>query len=279
MKKTLMLSLVCISLLGAEQTLEEKKQEITAAKKQIQRLQAKLKTLEASLLSPKEQLTKKNLQHNALKTHAEVGFTSTSGNTDIKSYKLDIELKKNWDKHHYTFAFDTQYTDDKGIPATNKFLGVLTYNYQLSSRLALDYLLGYKEDRFSGFNYQAYTGPGLKYLALKQKKHTLSIQGNILSSQDKITTTSLKQNYSSLRAKGVYEWKIFDNLKFQQDLSYRVDIENTTNYFIYAKSAFISKISDIFSFGISYKYDYVNKPPSAIKNADKTLSANIIMDY
>lgn len=218
-------------------------------------------------------------KENSLVTHAELGYTSTSGNTDTKSYTLDLDMKKAWDKHLFTFLFDTQYSDDNGVETNNKFLTELTYDYQFTDKFAFAYLVGYKDDKFSGYNYQAYTGPGIKYKVIAQEAHNLSVEGNILYSQDEIQTPKETVDYTSLRAKGVYEWQILENLKFAQELSYRTDLEENDNYFVYSKSGLISKLSDIFSFGISYKVDYVNAPPANVVHADKTLTANLIVDY
>lgn len=216
---------------------------------------------------------------NELVSHAEFGFITTSGNTDTTAYNLDLKVKKSWDKHHLNFLADVQYADDTGVETNNKLLTELQYNYDITQRLAFDYLVGYKVDKFSGYNYQAYTGPGAKYKAIVEEKHNLSIEGNILYSEDEIEIPRAKDDYTALRAKGVYEWKILENLKFTQELSYRVQADEMDNYFVFSKTAFASKISDIFSFGISYKIDYVNTPPASAERSDKTLTANLILDY
>lgn len=237
------------------------------------------KILFTSLIISTLALSNLSAEDNKLKTHAEFGFISTSGNTDTTSYNLDLEMKKAWDKHHLKFIVDAQYADDSGVETNNKFLTELQYDYDITDRFAFDYLLGYKEDKFSGYKYQFYTGPGAKYKAIKEEKQNLTLEGNILYSKDKVEVTNETNDYTALRAKGVYEWQILDNLKFTQDLSYRVELDETENYFVTSKTAFASKISDIFSFGISYKVDYVNTPPAENKRSDRTLSANLIADF
>lgn len=212
-------------------------------------------------------------------THAEFGFISTSGNTDTTAYNLDLNMKKAWAKHHLNFLVDAQYADDSGAETNNKFLTEFQYDYDITDKLAFSYLLGYKEDKFSAYNYQAYTGPGAKYKAIEAEKHNLTVEGNILYSQDESEAPKVTNDYTSLRAKGVYEWKILENLKFTQELSYRVEVDETDNYFVFSKSAFVNKISDIFSFGIGYKVDYVNTTPASTEHADKTLTANLIIDF
>lgn len=238
----------------------------------------------------------------ALVTHTEFGYIETQGNTETKTFNLEAKVKKNWQKHILHLLFDGQYAEDKNIESKNKFFTELEYDYAFTNRFAFDYLVGYKQDKFSVFDSQFYTGPGAKYKAIVSKNHNLSLEGNILYSIDEIsdveydaagniinypnpTNTPVatiakgdSDDYAAYRAKAVYGWQMLDNLKFDQELSYRSSFENSNKYFVFSKSALSSKISDIFSAGISYKVDYVNEAGNKEKT-DTTLTLNLIMDY
>lgn len=240
---------------------------------------------------------------NELVTHTEFGYVNTQGNTNTTALGLDANIKKPFDKHIFELSFDGQYATENNVESKNKFTTELTYDYQFTDRFAFSYLVGFKKDKFSGFDYQFYTGPGAKYAVIKTEKHNLKLQGNVLYSQDEtsdikydasgntifypnanhLTTASITKGYTntytSLRAKGVYSWKIVDGLKFTQELSYRTEVKDTANYFVTSKTAFTNKIAGIFSAGISYKVDYANQPQDGNERADKTLSANLIIDF
>ena len=295
MKKIILSTLVASSLVMASEVAENQEQlkiDIAAAKAEAKASAAKVKELEAQL-PPNEKLM----------THTELGFIQTEGNTKTKTLNLELDAKKGWDKNLVMFSFDAQYAEDNNIESKNKFATELEYGYQFKEKLSITYLVGYKEDKFSGFNYQAYTGPGLKYLLLKTSKHNLNLEGSILYSIDDVEDTKYDafnniiaypnpnntatasilrgatNEYSSYRAKAAYAWQMLSNLKFDQELTYRSEFEDSKNYFVFSKSALSSKINSIFSAGISYKIDYVNTPPSGKKNTDKTFTANLIIDY
>jgi len=236
-----------------------------------------------------------------LKTHAEVGYIQTNGNTKTKTFNLDAKATKSWGKHEGEIHLDGQYADDDSVETKNKYLIELNYNYSITDRLAFDYLIGYKDDKFSGYDYQFYTGPGVKYKAIVTDQHNLTLSGNILYSQDKkmaihqdihgnivsypytvptYTTLPGKElDYAAYRLKGAYTYQITKTLKFTQDLSIRGDLDKTQNYFVFSKSAISSKISDIFSAGISYKVDYTNLPPLDKTSTDTTFTFNLIADF
>lgn len=238
----------------------------------------------------------------ALVTHTEFGYIQTDGNTETKTFNLEAKAKKGWGRHIGNFIFDGQYADDQGNETKNKYFVELEYDYEITDRFAFDYLVGYKTDKFSAFDYQAYTGPGAKYKAIVSKNHNLSLEGNILYSVDEISdieydgtgevinypnpgntpvdSVVLGENdtYGSYRLKGVYTWQMLENLKFDQEASYRSSFEDSNKYFVFSKTALSSKISDMFSAGISYKVDYVNEAGEK-ENTDTTLTLNLIIDY
>ena len=240
-----------------------------------------------------------------LKTHTEFGYIETNGNTKTKTFNLDATAKKAWGKHEGKINFDGQYAEDSGNETKNKYLLELNYNYALTDRLAFDYLVGYKVDKFSSYDYQFYTGPGAQYKAIVTDNHKLTLSGNILYSVDQEADTNYadaaktivipypnsgntpvvaitygkKNDYAAYRFKGVYDYQITKTLKFNQELSVRGQIDDLQNYFGYSKTSLNSKISDIFSAGISYKADYVNQPAIDKEHTDTTLTLNLIMDY
>ena len=295
MKKIVLSILVCSSLLLSAETIEIQEQlkiDIAKAKDDVSKAKARIKDLEAKLLNNEKFVT-----------HTELGFIKTDGNTATESLNFDAEIKKGWSKNLFILSLDAQYAKDNDIESKNKYTAEIEYNYLITDRLSSVALLGYKRDKFSGFDSQFYIGPGLKYALIKTSTQDLNIEGNILYSIDEIedinynaageiinypnaqnepiaSSMSGKTNkYGAYRAKALYTLEIFENLKFKQELSYKAEIDDSKIYFIFSNTAFSSKLSDIFSAGISYKLDYVNSPPGEKENKDSTLSINLIIDY
>ncbi len=238
-----------------------------------------------------------------LEANAKLGYIKTSGNTDTTTYSLDGQIKKGWDVNILTFSFDGQYAEDDDYETKNKFFTELEYDYEITDKFAFDYLVGYKSDKFSSYDYQFYTGPGAKYKIINNDIHNLNIEGNVLYSEDETSSVSYATNgdvidypnsdqvvvrrtdpsstddYISFRAKGIYEWQILENLKFGQELTYRVHAEDSDKYFVFSKTELTSKLSDMFTAGVSYKVDYDNQPASDKEYADKTFSFFLGVDY
>jgi len=222
-----------------------------------------------------------------LVTHTELGYVETQGNTHTKTFSLNAKAKKAWGKHVANAKLDAQYASDNDVETKNKYLVELQYDYDFTDRFSFNYLAGYKDDKFSGFEYQFYTGPGAKYKAIISDKQNLSFEANILYALDRheeVTTTvpvqpAYDDDYTSYRAKGLYDLQVLENLKFNQELSIRGSLEDSDVYYTYSKSALTSKLSDILSAGLSYTVDYTNRPATGKEKTDTTITANLIIDY
>ena len=295
MKKIILVFLITATLIMAADELKIR-QEISDVEAQIKALKNNLKNLKSQL--PIKSLVKKDSE---FMTHTELGYITTSGNTNTETFNIDAKVKKNWGRHDLELSFLMQYGAENNLENKNKFLSELEYDYALTDRLSISYLVGYKDDKFSGYEYQFYTGPGAKYKAIKTDAHKLSLEGSVLYSMDNIEDTykditgndvsypnidgAISQNdgetnsYGAYRVKAEYSWQILDNLKFNQEISYRSEFSDAENYFIYSKTALSTKISDIFSAGISQQIDYMNLPADGKTATDRTFTFNLIADY
>jgi putative salt-induced outer membrane protein len=279
MKKTILLSTTLMAtLLMAEQPTPELLANIAKAKEVASAADAKLKALQAKLPQNQEIMTKLKL-----------GYIKTDGNSNTETFSLDGNIKKEWGNNSLKLTLNGQYgnaenSDKVSEVTTNNYFTELEYAYAFTSKLSSTILVGYKNDKFSSYNYQSYIGPGVKYKAYKTDKQELNVEANILYSHDEIqdqfkNDSSLESDYGSYKAKLTYELQVMENLKFNQELSYRAAFDDSQNYFSFSKSELSSKISDIFSAGISYKIDYSNIVAEGIDKRDNTLTAFISLDY
>ena len=281
MKKVL-LGIVFISsfLFGADLSTIES--EIATKEAEIQRMQESLAMLKSQLHDVEKEIKVED-KKDEFKAHAVAGFIKTTGNTDTETYNYELKLKKNWNRHIVTLLLDGQFASDEGVETKDKFFTELEYYYEETPKFAFNYLVGYKDDRFSGYKYQAYTGPGMRYKFIDTDKQKFSLDGNILYSVDDVeespSHSSYTDEYMSFKTKGVYSWQMLENLKFDQELTYRTQIDRTSNYFVYSKSMLSTKLSDMFSAGVSYKFDYINEAAVGKTSTDGTVTFNLIADY
>ena len=262
-----------------------------------------MKKIALTLAASSSLLLAQMMQENPFATHTEMGYIETGGNTQTQTFNLESKAEKDWGHHVAKGFIDSQYATNRNIETKNRFLAELTYDYEFTNILAFNYLAGYKKDRFSGFKSQMYTGPGARYKFLVSEEENFTLDGNLLYAvdhyEDAYTTATgayipypnpipadailqraaYKNSYMAFRVKGDYDKQLLENLKFNQEITYRSSFEDIENFFVFSKTALSSKINDLFSAGISYKIDYVNLPANGKDTTDTTLTANLILDY
>lgn len=213
-----------------------------------------------------------------LKTHTELSYMSTSGNTETSSFALDFKGEKQWGKDGVRAAAFAYLSEESGVESKNQWGVEINYDRTLTPTLAFNYLIAYKEDKFSGFDYQFNTGPGLVHKTLRSEAHDLTLQANILYAVDK-RETGERDTYASGKLGVLYEWRILEKLKLIEEANIRSQLSEMENFFLYSKTSVLNKINSMLSMGISYKVDYVHRPVAGKTSTDKTLLASLIIDY
>lgn len=288
MKKVLCLVLISLSLYAEEITLAQEKSEaaeLKAAKAQaeeakveLEAAQKKLAAAEVIIKKDEAKLVAKDGENAVYTTKTELSYSNTKGNTNTERFALDFHGERKRKKHTITLDVDALTSSSNGNEDNNKWLAVLQYDRELTEKAFLNYLVSYGEDKFSGFDYQFNTGPGIRYKLFKTDEHKLDLRSNILYSRDKLDDGTTNE-YASFLAGFQYKWNILKNLAFTQNAFYKVAVDESSNYFIMSKTAIESKINSTFSLGMSYKVDYKNQPPAANKRTDRTFLASFIINY
>jgi len=221
-----------------------------------------------------------NLSADPLKTHIELSYMNSSGNseTDTFSMKSDFAKKLDNDKSFKGKATGIYVTDDNGDETTNKFYIEAEYDHKVSDDFFGFVKTDYTVDKFSGYEYRLNVGPGIGYkVPISNQAHNLNLSVGISYSQDKAYNID-GVNYSSGSSDIKYIWIIRpDFLTFKQDISYHQDFQNSDNFSGKSVTAFEHKISSLLSLGISYTINYQNEAPE--KDVDKLFLTSLIIDY
>lgn len=212
------------------------------------------------------------------KIKSQIGFSKTDGNTDTTSFTGLVEVSKKIDKHVLSSKFEGQYSEDSGVENKNKINAKLNYNYEITKNFAFDYEIYGEQDKFSGFNYKVYTGPGIKYKFNMPKSHEFKIGVNVLYENDVLDDDSTV-DYIAMKSSLEYKWQITETFSAYLNGEYRTDVEDTDVFTTVSNIGMESKLNKHFSVGINYKSEYVNVVPDNKENTDNTLTANLTISY
>jgi len=228
------------------------------------------------------------------KGHAELSYANTSGNTDSQDVAGNLKLNLPFYSNEVRFVGNVLYSDTtsydengtyiEDLRTKNRWDAEANYDYHFNDTIGFNYILGGKGDEFSTFVYQVYTGPGAIVTAFKNDEHDLKFQANILYMWDRVRenapVSEYTHDYSGYQASMDYVYQFTKTAKFGQYLMYRSEFGDTTNYFIKSKTLLESKVSDVFSMGMSYTVDYTNNKADDVRSyVDGVFLASLIADF
>ena len=289
MKRVLGLLLLCSSLMVAQELtqVEEKAEtaELKAAKIQAEEAKAELEAAKKKLADAEKIIKKDEIELLAkdggeavYSTKTELSYSNTQGNTRTEQFALDFHGERKRNKTTLKLDIDVLTSSANGDENNNKWLVVAQYDRDLTKDIFFNYVISYGEDKFSGFDYQFNTGPGMGYKVLNSDEHKFDLRSNILYSEDKLDN-GIKNEYAAWLVGFNYKWQILDNLAFLQDAYYKVEVDKSTNYFSFSKTGIESIVNSMFSLGLTYKIDYKNQPSAGKKRTDRTFLASLIINY
>ena len=235
-------------------------------------------------------------EEGGLTTHAELSYANTAGNTESQDVAGNLKLNYPFLQNEIRFVGNVLYSENDNFDANGTFVKTETtknswdaeanYDFNFNETIAFNYIAGIKGDEFTSYQYQAYTGPGGVWTAFKNESHDLKLQGTVLWAWDKhrepyeVGSDVKLREYAAYQASLDYVFQITETSKFIQYLMYRSEFNDSTNYFAKSRTALESKISDVFSMGMSYTVDYTNNIASEVRSyTDRVFLASMIVDF
>jgi putative salt-induced outer membrane protein len=229
-----------------------------------------------------------------LKTHTELSYVNTSGNSYTEILSIKVEFDKYFDKTNQIkgkgegiysksqFESEESGEMEEEIVANKLYLeGEYAYNFEDSSLFTF-IKSDYTNDRFSGYEYRLNLGPGLGYkIPIKNERHSLDLALSIQYTQDKTDeVASDTEIYSSGKSTLKHLWRVKKGTKFKQNISYQTSFDDSENYFIESTTGIEIQLTDRLSLGSSYKVNYQNiLPTEDAVHTDKIFLTSVIIDY
>ena len=216
-----------------------------------------------------------------IKTRTELSYVETSGNTDTKTFSVNLEVKKEGVTNRYFLTSKALYAKEDGRETSNKLSVDGRWERVLSNGLFGLLTSGFSMDKFSGYEYRIYGGPGLGYDVIKTDRHILQSLVSLIYSYDDFSVGDVSSDsYITGKATVNYEWRVLENLKFKEKLDYSVSFKDTDNFFIDSATSIEAKINRTLSLGLSYVVNYQNLLPSPeIQHTDTTFLTTLIIDF
>lgn len=209
------------------------------------------------------------------KGEAELGFISTSGNTNTETLNAKAKVSHEREKWKHTVVAEaTRASDNEVITAQRYFLSGKT-DYKYSKRSYIFGLLNYEDDRFSGYDYQASLifGYGRKLI----NKDTLKLDAELgLGTRHNETDEGEKSDEGVLYGAMELDWKISKSASFNEKLTVEQGEDATTTKSVTGLKA---KINSHLASKITYTVKHTSDVPDDVEKTDRETAITLVYNF
>ena len=207
-----------------------------------------------------------------MKASAELGFISTSGNSDSQTLLSKLEAEYAYAKWEHFLELEALNGEQNNRRSAEKYLAHLQSDFGLSDRTYLFSGLGWEKDRFSSYAYQASWALGLGHKLIHTERQTLRLEvapGYRISEPDPGET----EEDLIVQLNEKYTWQISETSDFEQLLSSEIGESNTRTRF---KMSLGSQINSIVSMKLGYGLTHNSDVAPGSKKTDRETTVTLV---
>ncbi|GAA6135986.1 DUF481 domain-containing protein [Oceaniserpentilla sp. 4NH20-0058] len=239
------------------------------------------KILTAASLLAASQLT---LAAEPITGEAELGFVSTTGNTETTSVKAKVSVTQDLDNWKNTYLLDTLFKEEEVVINGNKqnqtsaerYFASAQGDYKLNEDHSALFVYGsYEDDRFSGYEYQSSIAAGYADQMFSDETSFLNYNvgpGYFFSEQNDGETT----DGAILRLALDYQLSLSETAKFKQALSSEIAFESEDNTKTRSETSISASLMGNLSIKASYNIIHNTEVPAGNDDVDTTTSVSVL---
>lgn len=206
----------------------------------------------------------------------ELGFTTTSGNTDSESLNAKLGVAKAHDKWTHKASLEALRASADNVTSADSTVLKEKSQYNFAEKSYAFGKLRYEDDKFSGFDYQASLSFGAGSRFIQNEAHTLDMSLGLGYRSSKDTATQETNGEGVVTADASYEYKISSTAIFGEAISVESGKDNT-----YSESVTVlkTKINGNLSSKISYQVKHNSDVPIGVEKTDKVLTVSLVYSF
>lgn len=215
-------------------------------------------------------------------TEAELGYVSTTGNTETQTTTARLNSSYEVEKWRHTLraeAFGQESEDSntgETVVSAERYLLSGKSDYKFTERDYAFGLLRLTKDRFSGFEYEHTVSAGYGRKVLKREDMELDIEVGPGMRFYKVDDAPESEEEGVLRLAGKYWWDISKNSRFSQDLMTEIGEEFTTTESITGLTA---NINSTLAMRLAYTIRHKSDVPPDIEKTDTETSVTLVYNF
>jgi putative salt-induced outer membrane protein YdiY len=207
--------------------------------------------------------------------HANLGYSSSSGNTDTEKWYMDAEAVARTRDNRYTLGGKSARAEDRGVLTESSWLGYMKYDHFLGRKWYAYANGNFENDEFKDIRLRTTLGVGSGYQFLEDPRRNLSVEGGV-SYVNTDFDVAEDDSYPAGRLAVKYDQFLFKtNIQFFHADETYVDLQDSENVFVRSSTGFRFPLVSRMNATLQYDFDWENQPaPGRVKD-DRTVRATL----
>lgn len=210
------------------------------------------------------------------KGEGELGFTSTSGNSDSENLNTSLGVSREKDSWKHSASLRAIKAETEGESSADSLVLKGRSEYGFSENSYVFGKLRYEDDKFSGYDYQASLVSGAGSRFINNDRHLLdaSIGAGFRSIKDSVNGET--EDEVILTADLIYQYKISETATFRETVLIESGDENTYSE---SDTSLAAKINSNLAVKVSYLVKRNSDVPPDTEKTDKITTVSLVYAF
>lgn len=205
-----------------------------------------------------------------------LGIVITDGNSDTSSVNGSGEIVYQRSQWRHSARAEAFRSSTEGEKTAERYTITGKSDYHLDDRNYVFGLLGYEDDRFSGYDYQGTAAVGYGRDVLRGDRVNAFLEAGVGARHYKVTDAEDSDTEGTIRLAGALEWKISETATFTQEADTTIGEELTVTNSITSLS---SQVVGNLAAKLSLHIRHISDVPPDTEKRDTKFTANLVYSF
>lgn len=209
------------------------------------------------------------------KASAELGYVSTSGNTETETLNAKAMALTEREKWRHKFEVTALKASDETGTTAEKYTLTGQSDYKLKKPNYLFAIVSYEDDKFSGYDYQLSESVGYGRRVVEETGLSLDLEIGPGARQAKLDSGQ-SENEGMIRGAAKLDWAVSKTSQFTEVLTMEAGEDVTITKSVTGLS---SQINGSLSMKITYTYKNTSEVPVGVDDTDTETAVTLVYKF
>lgn len=209
---------------------------------------------------------------------ADVGYVSTSGNTEVSTLNLGERLILRAGRWEHRHQFGSVYGSQDGEQTSNLLFTNWRSDWKFHPRLSLFGYAGFDRNAFAGISRRFEEALGLSAKLLALANDQWSLEAGFAMNQQRATDGS-SIDFASVRSASTYKHLFTKTAYFQQSVEFLPSLDVSEDYRMNSETALVAPLSSHIAMKVGYVVRFDNLPETGRGKHDRILSSGLQFNW